>query len=174
VDEDAITAVPVAPITGMSSLLRDRKVDAVTIWEPEAEKSAAALGQDAIVFQDRRLYRELFNLQTSTKVLADPSKRRALVTLLRSLIAASASLRDHPRDLWPLLSSKLNYTEATIGKSWPQLRYAGSMAGDLLDVLVEEDRWVAKEKARAPRTREQLAALIDRSLLDEARRGAAK
>jgi NitT/TauT family transport system substrate-binding protein len=174
VDEDAITAVPVAPITGMSSLLHDRKVDAAAIWEPESEKSVAALGPDAIVFQDRRLYRELFNLQTSTKVLSDPAKRRALVALLRSLIAASASLRDRPRELWPLLSSKLNYPEATIEKSWPQLRYAGSLAGDLLDVMVEEDRWVAKEKARAPRAREQLAALIDRSLLDEARRGTVK
>jgi NitT/TauT family transport system substrate-binding protein len=48
------------------------------------------------------------------------------------------------------------------------------MAGDLLDVMVEEERWVAKEKARAPRSREQLSVLIDRSLLNEARRGTAK
>jgi len=174
VEEDAVTTVPVAPITRMSALLRNREVDAVAIWEPESENSAAALGPDAIVFQDRGLYRELFNLQTSTRVLNDPAKRRALVEFLRSLIAGSASLRDRPRELWPLLSSKLNYTEAMIEKSWPQLRYAGSMANDLLDVMVEEERWVAKERFRAPRTRQQLATVIDRSLLDEARRGTAK
>jgi NitT/TauT family transport system substrate-binding protein len=174
VEEDAVTTVPVAPITRMSALLRNREVDAVAIWEPESENSAAALGPDVIVFQDRGLYRELFNLQTSTRVLNDPAKRRALVEFLRSLIAGSASLRDRPRELWPLLSSKLNYTEAMIEKSWPQLRYAGSMADDLLDVMVEEERWVAKERFRAPRTRQQLATVIDRSLLDEARRGTAK
>ena len=174
IGEDAVTAVPVAPITRMSTLLRNHEVDAVAIWEPESENSAGALGQDAIVFQDRGLYRELFNLQTSTRVLNDPAKRRALVEFLKSLIAASANLRDRPRDFWPLLSSRLNYPEAVIEKSWPQLRYAGSIAGDLLDVMVQEERWVAKEKARAPRTWKRIATLIDRSLLDEARRGTAQ
>lgn len=170
VAESAITAVPVAPITRMSGMLAKREVDAVAIWEPESETSVAALGADAIVFQDRRLYRELFNLQTSTNVLARPEKRRALVEFLRSLISASAGLRERPREFWPVISAKENYTEAVISKSWPQLRYAGSMAGDLLDVMTEEERWVAKEKARTPRTREQLSVLIDRSLLDDARR----
>jgi NitT/TauT family transport system substrate-binding protein len=170
VEEDAVTATPVNPITRMSAALVSREVDAVAIWEPESENSAAALGPDAIVLQDRNVYRELFSLQTSTKVLGDPSKRWALVEFLRVLITASAGLRDHPREFWPLLSSKLNYTEAVIAKSWPQLRYAGSMVEDLLDVMVEEERWVAKERNRSPRSREQLAVLIDGSLLNEATR----
>ena len=150
VEEDTVTAVPVAPITRMSAMLQNREVDAVAIWEPESENSAAALGPDAVVFQDRGLYRELFNLQTSTRVLNDPAKRRELVEFLRALIAASAGLQDRPRDFWPLLSSRLNYPEAVIQKSWPQLRYAGSMADDLLDVLVEEERWVAQRKNSRP------------------------
>ncbi|MGP0075096.1 MAG: hypothetical protein ACLPWF_24560 [Bryobacteraceae bacterium] len=120
------------------------------------------------------MYRELFNLQTSTKVLNDPAKRRALVEFLKALLAASASLRERSEQLWPLLSSKLNYSQAVIAKSWPQLRYAGSIADDLLDVMVEEDRWVAKERNRAPRSREQLATFIDYSLLNEARQGVTK
>jgi NitT/TauT family transport system substrate-binding protein len=170
VAEDAVSAVSVTPITRMSGMLANHEVDAVAIWEPESENAVTALGTDAIVFQDRRLYRELFNLQTSTRVLSNPQKREALVEFLRSLKTASEGLRKRPRDHWPLLSSKLNYTEAVISKSWPQLRYAGSMASDLLDVMVEEERWVAKEKARTPRTREQLSVFLDRSLLDEARR----
>jgi NitT/TauT family transport system substrate-binding protein len=172
VPEEAVTAVPVAPITKMSGMLANHEVDAVAIWEPESEKSVAALGSDAIVFQNRRLYRELFNLQTTTKVLNNPEKRRALVELLRSLMAASTGLRLHAKESWPVISAKETYSEAVISKSWPQLRYAGSMADDLLNVMVEEERWVAKEKARTPRTREQLSVLIDRSLLDEARRAA--
>lgn len=173
VPENAVTAVPVAPITKMSGMLANREVDAVAIWEPESEKAVAAAGADAVVLQDRGLYRELFNLQTTTKVLSSPEKRRALVELLRSLIAASAGLRERPKEFWPVIESKENYSEAAISKSWPQIRYAGSMAGDLLDVMTEEDRWVAKETGRAPRRREQLGVLIDRSLLDEARRSLA-
>jgi sulfonate transport system substrate-binding protein len=169
VEENAVTVVPVMPITRMSAALKNREVDAVAIWEPESENSVAALGSDAIVFQDRNIYRELFNLQTSTKVLNDPTKRRALVEFVKSLVKASAGLRDRPLEFRPLLSSKLNYTEAVIDRSWPQLRYRGAIAEDLLDVMTEEERWVAKERNRSPRSREQLAILIDRSLLDQAK-----
>jgi sulfonate transport system substrate-binding protein len=174
VEESAVTVVPIVPITGMSAALKNREVDAVAIWEPESENSVAALGSDAIVLQDRKVYRELFNLQTSTKVLSDPAKRAALVELVKSLVTVSARLRDRPRELWPVLSSRLNYPETVIAKSWPQLRYSGSIAGDLLDVMTEEERWVAKEKNRTPRSREQLAILIDRSLFDQAVGGTAK
>jgi len=140
------------------------------MWEPEAERAIAAVGTDAIVFQDRRVYRELFNLNTSAKILADPAKRRAIVELLRSLIASSAEIRQRPRQYWPLIASKLNYTPETVSESWRHLRYAGGLAPDLLDVMAEEEVWVAKERNRTPRTRSQLTLLIDRSLLDEAMR----
>lgn len=173
VEESAVTAVPVTPITQMSTALKNREVDAVAIWEPESENSAAALGPDAIVLQDRSVYRELFNLQTSTKVLNDAARRRALVEFLKSVVTASARLRDRPQKFWPLLSSRLHHTEAVIGRSSPQLRYRGGIAEDLLDVMTKEERR-ALEKNRPPRSREQLATFIDRSVLDEAVRGLAK
>jgi NitT/TauT family transport system substrate-binding protein len=168
--ETDVTLVNITPVTEMSAALKDGRVDAVAMWEPESERSIAALGSDAIVFQDRRVYRELFNLNTSAKVLADPAKRRAIVELLRSLAASSEQIRQRPRQYWPLIAAKLNYTPETVSKSWPQLRYAGSLAPDLLDVMVEEEKWVAKERNRTPRTRAQLCSLIDRSLLEEAMR----
>jgi NitT/TauT family transport system substrate-binding protein len=103
-------------------------------------------------------------------VLADAAKRRAIVELVRSLIASSEQIRQRPREFWPLIAAKLNYTPETVAKSWPDLRYAGGLVPDLLDVMTEEEIWVAKERNRTPRTRAQLAVLIDGSLLDEARR----
>ena len=50
------------------------------------------------------------------------------------------------------------------------LRFAGGIVPDLLDVMTEEEVWVAKERNRTPRTRAQLSVFIDRSLLDEAKR----
>lgn len=170
IEENAVTVVPIVPITRISTALKNREVDAVAIWEPESENSALVLGSDAILLQDRTVYRELFKLQTSTKVLHDSAKRRVLVEFLKALVTASTRLRERPREFWPLLSSKLQYTESVIARSWPQLRYEGSMAHDLLDVMTEEERWVAKEKDRSPRSREQLATLIDRSVLQEAMR----
>lgn len=170
ISESDVTLVTINPLTDMSAALKDGRVDAVAMWEPEAERAIGAVGSDAIVLQDRRVYRELFNLNTSAKVLADPGKRHAIVELLRALVASSEQIRQRPRQYWPLIASKLNYTPATVSKSWPNLRYAGGLVPDLLDVMVEEEVWVAKERNRAPRTRAQLASLIDRSLLEEANR----
>jgi len=166
--ETDVTLVAINPVTDMSTALKDGRVDAVSMWEPEAERAIASVGSDAIVFQDPRVYRELFNLNTSLKVLAEPAKRRAIVELLRSLIASSEKIRQQPQQHWPLIASKLNYTPETVSRSWPNLRFAGGLAPDLLDVMMEEEMWVAKERNRTPRTRSQLASLIDRSLLDEA------
>jgi NitT/TauT family transport system substrate-binding protein len=170
--ETDVTLVDITPVTEMSTALKERRVDAIAMWEPESERAITAVGSDAITFQDRRVYRELFNLNTSARVLADPAKRRAIVELLRSLIASSQQIRQRPRQYWPLIASKLNYTPATVSASWPYMRYAGGLAPDLLDVMVEEEMWVAKERNRTSRTRTQLTSLIDRSLLNEARQTA--
>jgi sulfonate transport system substrate-binding protein len=167
--ESDVTLVDITPQTEMSEALRDGRVDAVAMWEPEAERAIAAVGRNAVVFQDRRLYRELFNLNTSVKVLADPDKRHAIVELLRSLIASTERLQRRPREDWPLISTKLNYSPDLIAKCWPNLRFAGGLADDLLDVMEVEERWVAQERNRVPRPRAQLARLIDRSLLEEAK-----
>jgi sulfonate transport system substrate-binding protein len=166
--ENDVTLVTITPVTDMSIALKDGRVDAVAMWEPESENSIAALGKDAIVLQDRRVYRELFNLNTSTKILNNPAKRAALVELVRSLIVSSEKLRRRPKEHWPYISTKINFTPELIARSWPELRYAGSMVKDMLDVMEEEERWVAKEKSRTPRTRAQLAVLIDSSILKEA------
>jgi NitT/TauT family transport system substrate-binding protein len=166
--ESDITIVPITPTTDMSVALKDRRVDAVAMWEPESERAIAAVGDDAIVLQERAVYRELFNLNTSTKVLADPAKRRAVVEFLRSLITTSERLRTRPQEFWPYISLKLNYPQELVSKSWPELRYAGSLVSDLLDVMEQEELWVARERNRPARTRAQLATLIDDSLLKEA------
>ncbi len=81
--------------------------------------------------------RELFNLQTTTKVLGGPVKRGALLALLKPLTIC-ADLRSKPREPWPVIASELNSAPEAGGKSWPQLRYAGSIAPDLLPVVEEE------------------------------------
>ncbi|MEP7352563.1 MAG: ABC transporter substrate-binding protein, partial [Acidobacteriota bacterium] len=123
-----------------------------------------------VILQDKRVYRELFNLNTSTKVLADPAKRRAVVELVRTLIETSKKWRENPEPSMPLIASKLTLPAELIRPALPEIRYAGGLAKDLLDVLVEEEQWLAKEGKRAPRTRAQLATLIDTSVLKEAQK----
>lgn len=157
-----------APATDMTQALVDRKIDAIAMWDPETAKAIAAIGDDAITFQNPKVYRELFNLNTTAKVLADPAKHRAVVEFLRSLITAIDKMKAHPQEFWPYISTKVNCPVDLLEKSWPELHHNQNIAPDLLNVMVEEEKWVAKERNRTPRTRAQLATLIDGSILKEA------
>ncbi len=150
--------------------LADGRLDAMVAFEPEPERARQRLGNDAVILQDKRVYRELFNLNTSAKVLGDPAKRTAVVELLRTLMETSKAWRENPEKSMPLISSKLTLPAELIRPALPEIRYAGGMVDDLLDVLTEEEQWVAKELNRTPRTRAQLATLIDKSVLEDAHR----
>ena len=163
-----VTVVAMA-VPDMASAVAKGDVDAVSGWEPGAHDAIAALGQAGITFQPPGLYRELFDLNTTTAVLNDPVRRRALVNSVRAMIAASTQVRTQPASVWPLLSSRINVPQSTISDAWTHFRFNAWLPDDALDVLVEEEQWVAEVQKRAPRTRTQLAALVDHSVLREAR-----
>ena len=139
-----IVARPIVPLAGMTEALRKGEVDAVVIWEPESENAAQVLGSDLIEFSGEGVYRELFNLNTTAEKLADPARAQALVT------AAGGFSAENVRD------------------SWKHHRFAPGIPADLLDVMAEEERWLAQQANRAARSREELARLIDTSVYQEA------
>jgi len=173
-DED-VTIVPLPMQNGdqtgmdqMSDALARGEVDAISIWEPEPEDAIRQLGDDAIVFQDKSVYREVFNLHARAPDLADPAKRRSIVEFVRAVAKASAALKENPQTYWPHISSITGFTEEEIAMGWPEMQFPVRIIPDMLDVLVEEEPWVAKLQQREPRSREQLAELIDYSVLEEA------
>jgi sulfonate transport system substrate-binding protein len=168
-DEPDVKVVPMA-VADMAAAMKRGDVDAVAGWEPGAQDSIDALGSDAIVFQDRPVYRELFNLNTTAAVLNEPAKRRALVDAVRAIATASRDVRGRPTDVRPLLSTRINVPQATIATVWRHFRFPAALPRDLLDVLVDEEQWVAARQKRAPRSRVQLEGLIDGSVLREATR----
>jgi sulfonate transport system substrate-binding protein len=169
VDADVLTVA--LPVADMAAAMKRGDVDAVSGWEPGAQDSIAALGADAVVFQEPRVYRELFNLNTTAGVLGDPVKRRALVAAVRAMITASRDVAARPSDVRPLLSSRINVPQPTISAVWRHFRFPAALPRDTLDVLVEQEQWVAARQKRSPRSRAQLEGLIDESVLREARAG---
>jgi NitT/TauT family transport system substrate-binding protein len=152
----------------MSEALARGEVDAISIWEPEPEDAIHRLGQDAVVLQDRKVYREVFNLHARASDLANPEKRRAIVAFVRATARATAALRKDPKPYWPHVSGITRFSVEQISWGWPEMEFPVHIIPDMLDVLVEEEVWVAKERSRTPRSREELAKLIDRSVVAEA------
>lgn len=165
---DAEVAAVAVPLPEMPASLKRGDVDAIAIWEPQAYNSEQALGADAIVFQDRSVYRELFNLNTTTEVLADAAKRRALVGAVARIVSASGQVTSRPASVWPLTASKINVPEPTISAVWGHFRFAGGLPRDLPDVMVEEEQWVAAQQKREPRGRQAIQQLVDATVLRDA------
>lgn len=166
--ESDVKVVSLWPMDAYKTALQKGDVDAVAIWEPGGDYAAQALGADAIEFDGKGIYRELFNLNTTKKALADPVMRKSIVAFVAGVISASKELRRDPADAQALVAQSSGYSLETVKRAWRHHNYRGTLAPDLLDVLVEEETWLAQDAKRAPRASAELAKLIDPSVLTEA------
>ena len=165
---DDITAVPITPLSGMTEALVKGDVDAVVIWEPESENSAQALGDDLIEFHGEGVYRELFNLNTTAENLADPAKRAKIVRFVNAILFASDAIKTDPAKAQALVEQTGGFSAEDVRDSWRHHRFTADIPADLLDVLEQEEMWLAARDDHPARSREQLATLIDTSVFDEA------
>jgi ABC-type nitrate/sulfonate/bicarbonate transport system substrate-binding protein len=162
-------AVPSSKFRSAEALARG-EADVMATFEPEPEEAVHLLGKDAIVLQDRKVYREAFNLNARASDLADPEKRRAIVRFVRAVADATQALKKDRRPYVAHISSVLGFSEEQIGWGWPETRFPVHIIPDMLDVLETEEQWLARISNRAPRARAELAKFIDRSVVDEALR----
>jgi sulfonate transport system substrate-binding protein len=156
------------PISRAPDALRAGEIDAVALWEPQAERAKRALGGDAVEFSDPVAYTEKFNLCTRQANLEHPVLRRRIVAFVRALIAAAGRLQGAPQAAQRRVAEAAKLDLETVRGSWPRFAYPGTLAPDLLDVFERQEPWIAKVQRRVPRDRKTLAALIDASVLEEA------
>lgn len=81
---------------------------------------------------------------------------------------ATEALQADPESYWSHVSDITGFTVEEIGWGWPEMEFPVEIIPDMLDVLEVEEVWAAKELDREPRSREELARLIDRSVVEEA------
>ena len=157
-----------APATAMAAALAKGDADAISMWEPESENAVQAIGKDAIIFQDNKVYRELYSVYSTTDVMNDPRRRRELLEFVRATLTAAADLQRDPKRYFPLISQMTKHPQDQIARSWEHHGFPLAVAPDLLDLITEEEKWVAAQQNRAPRSRADLAGFIDTTILKEA------
>lgn len=156
-----------SPAGALAEALIKEEVDAIAIWEPAAQEAIEALGGDAVELKTPGLYRELFNLNTTAAILDDPRKRQQIVEFTKAVVSACEQISQSAEAVWPIVEKVTGYPRRLIEAAWPHHRFVGTLPPDLLDVLVEEDTWIASENARPPRSRDALSSLIDDSIFRE-------
>jgi NitT/TauT family transport system substrate-binding protein len=154
----------------MAEALARGEADVMATFEPEPAIALQLLGNDAIVLQDRKVYREAFNLNARAKDLDDPEKRRAIVRFVRAVADASKALKKEPAPYLQEISGVIGFTVDQIRLGWPETEFPVHIIPDMLDVLEVEEQWLAKTANRAPRSRAELAKFVDRSVVEEALR----
>ena len=157
-----------APATAMAAAVVNGEADAISMWEPESENAVVALGRDAVIFQDSTVYRELYSVYSTTDVMSDPRRRKELVEFVRATLVAAADLQKDPKRYFALISEITKHPQDQIARSWQHHSFPLGVAPDLLTLITEEDKWVASQQNRAPRSRAELAGFIDTTILREA------
>ena len=157
-----------APATAMAAALVKGEADAISMWEPESQNAVAALGQDAVIFQNNRIYREFYSIYSTTDVMNDPRRRAQLVEFVRAINTQTNELKKDPRRFFPLISRITKHPEDQIARGWEHHAFPFNVPGDMLDIITEEEKWVAAQQQRTPRPRTELAGFIDTSILKEA------
>jgi NitT/TauT family transport system substrate-binding protein len=166
--ESDVTLVS-AERTAMAAAMVKGEADAISMWEPESENAVHAIGKDAVIFQDNKVYRELYSVYSTTDVMNDPRRRKELLEFVRATLVAAADLQKDPKRYFPLISEKTKHPQDQIARSWEHHGFPLGVAPDLLDLITEEEKWVAAQQKRAPRGRAELAGFIDTTILEEAR-----
>jgi len=168
-DED-VTIVPVPlPPRDAARLLIDGKADALALWDPEPEIAIEARGDDLVILEPETGYRELYNLHSTAAKLADPVTRQKIVRFVATLIRASREMRRNPDPAIDLAARVTDYPVGVVRSSWPLQTFPASLSPTLLDILTDEEAWLAARENRTARTRAQLETLIDPGIEAEAR-----
>ena len=165
--ESDVTIVS-APATGMAAALAKGDADAISMWEPESQNAVEALGNDAVIFQNNKIYREFYSMYSTTEVLNNPRRRAQLVEFVRAINTTTNELKKNPKPFFGLISRVTKHPEDQIARGWEHHAFPFNVPSDMLDIITEEEKWVASTQKRTPRTKQELQGFIDTSILKEA------
>ena len=166
--ESDVEIVGLAPIFEISKAIIDKRADAICIWEPASQAARDSLGADAIELKTPGVLTPLFNLNTTTAKLAEAGKRQQMVALIQHLIRASALVKTQPQIGCDWLAKSSGFDRGQIERAFRYHDYTTCIVPNQLDVIAGQEPWIAAEQGRTPRTREQLATLLDYSVYHEA------
>lgn len=161
IDPAEVQTVPLAP-EQLGAALQRHEVDAVAIWEPVASAAAGALGADARVLPNPRVYTQHFTLVTGRPTIA--AQRADLTGVLRALQHAERLITEQPAQARALLSARLH--SSSDADLMAEHDYRLQLQQSLIATLEGEARWAVRNGHATPSAPGgNLLRCIDASLL---------
>lgn len=144
---ERVTMVDVPP-GQIAEQLAGGSIDAATVWEPLRSKAQAALGTQAVAFNESNAY-------TVTHVVIGRNnflKQRAgaIEKFVRAVVKAEQFNRIHPHEAQALVAPVLKLDAAALQSSWRELDFTVNLRQSHLIALEDQARW-AITRGYAPR-----------------------
>lgn len=163
IDPRGIRKVPQEP-DRIVAALRERQVDAVAVWEPHASAAIAALGSDAVVLPNPRVYTQHFAIVTDRANVREQGAQLARV--LQALVKAERLIAARPHEAAAVLQERLQIDAATAAAQMKEHDYRVRLDQSLISTMEEQARWAIREGIVEARHRPQsLMTSIEPALL---------
>lgn len=155
------------------SQLKDRRIDAFGVWETAVELGIRAIGeQNAVVFKNASVYREVYSLYTTAEKLRDTTKRKQIVQFVKALNQTYEVFRNTPDKVYADVAQKVGVDVQVLRNVWADHVWGpGRLDNVLLDYLEKEDQYLAKTDRRQQFSRADIEKFVDASIYEEASQG---
>lgn len=156
VDPARLTVVNLAPDAAAAALVSGQ-VDALAVFEPYAQAAVRALGDDAQLLTNKRVYEQTWNIVAARGIAG--ARDRELQALLRALDRAERFIHDQPARAKALMRERSGLDEAAVERLWEDLTFKLTLEQSLLTTLEGQARWALRSghaSGRAPNYLERL------------------
>ncbi len=128
----------------VANAFANKKIDAVSTWNYPLTLVKELLGPDGIVFYDKEIYTETFNVAaTEEYVRKNPENVKRL---LRGLIKAEKFLISNPEEAMTIMARRTKQDIKLIRTVWPEFKFRVILDKTILITLEDESRWAIKNK----------------------------
>lgn len=138
-----ILSVPMKPDDMLEAMLA-KKVDAVSTWNYPLTLIKQQLGAKGILFFDRQIYTETFNVVLQQKYARE--NPATVKSFLRAIIKAEGFVLKNKEEAQVLHSKATNTDINLVRAVWDEFSYYVSLDQTLLIMLEDETRWAMKNK----------------------------
>jgi len=126
----------------MQEAITRKNVDAVSAWNYPLTQIRQQLGADGIVFYDREIYTETFNIAALQDYVS--KNPEAVKRFLRALVKAENFVAQSPDEAQSIMSSATNIDKKLVSDVWQSFNYRVVLDQSLLITLEDETRWAMK------------------------------
>jgi len=137
----AVQPVPLDP-DDMPKAMSEKKVDAVCTWNYPLTRIKRQLGPNGILFFDREIYTETFNIAVRQELVQ--GHPATVQSFLRALVKAERFVAGRPEEAQALIATATGTELEIVKEVWNAFNYRVRLDQTLRITLEDETRWAMK------------------------------